>query len=186
MGWVVWRETKDLPEGLIFHVNYLGGDLPTFALNFSRPAGQVICQYYNLLRLGKEGYQRIHSDCYNTAQMLADGLQQIGPFDMIHSGREQDGIPAVTWRLKKGANTKYTLYDLADHLRTRGWLVPAYSLPPHADNIVVQRILVKQGLSADMASLLLDDFKRAVDFFDTHQPHGFVGKEAQMGNHSGR
>jgi len=118
--------------------------------------------------------------------MLADGLQQIGPFDMIHSGREQDGIPAVTWRLKKGADTKYTLYDLADHLRTRGWLVPAYSLPPHADNIVVQRILVKQGLSADMASLLLDDFKRAVDFFDTHQPRGFVGKEAQMGNHSGR
>ena len=88
VGWVVWRETKDLPEGLIFHVNYLGGDLPTFALNFSRPAGQVICQYYNLLRLGKEGYQRIHGDCYKTAQMLAEGLQMIGPFEMIHSGKE--------------------------------------------------------------------------------------------------
>lgn len=186
VGWVVWREKKDLPEGLIFHVNYLGGDLPTFALNFSRPAGQVICQYYNLLRLGKEGYRRIHSDCYSTARMLADGLQQIAPFEMLHCGKEQDGIPAVTWRIKKGADTNYTLYDLANHLRIRGWLVPAYSLPHHADDIVVQRILVKQGLSADMASLLLEDFKRSIDFFDTHQPHGFIDKEAQMGNHSGR
>ncbi len=186
VGWVVWRETKDLPEGLIFHVNYLGGDMPTFALNFSRPAGQVICQFYNLLRLGKEGYQRIHGECYKTAQMLAESLQMIGPFEMLHSGKEQDGIPALTWRIKDGAKTNYSLYDLADHLRTRGWLVPAYSLPPHADNIIVQRILVKQGFSADMASLLLQDFKRSIDFFDSHQPHGFTGKEAQMGNHSGR
>ena len=118
--------------------------------------------------------------------MLAEGLQMIGPFEMIHSGKEQEGIPALTWKIKDGAKTNYRLYDLADHLRTRGWLVPAYSLPPHADNIIVQRILVKQGLSADMASLLLEDFKRSIDFFDSHQPHGFTGKEAQMGNHSGR
>ena len=186
VGWVVWRETKDLPEGLIFHVNYLGGDLPTFALNFSRPADQIICQYYNLLRLGREGYRRIHAACYDTAQMLADGLQQLGPFEMIHSGREQEGIPAVTWRIRKDADTPYTLYDLADHLRTRGWQVPAYPLQPDADHIIVQRILVRQGLSADMATLLLDDFKRSIDFFHTHQPHGFVGHEARMGNHGGR
>lgn len=186
VGWVVWREVKDLPEGLIFHVNYLGGDLPTFALNFSRPAGQIICQYYNLLRLGREGYRRIHAACYDTAQMLADELQQLGPFEMIHSGREQEGIPAVTWRIRKDVNTPYTLYDLADHLRTRGWQVPAYPLQPDADNIIVQRILVRQGLSADMACMLLDDFRRAIDFFRNHQPHGFIGHEARMGNHAGR
>ena len=75
------RDVQDLPEGLIFHVNYLGGDMPTFALNFSRPAGQIIAQYYNFLRLGREGYERIHSACYETAQFLARELVKIGPFE---------------------------------------------------------------------------------------------------------
>ena len=96
------------------------------------------------------------------------------------------GIPALTWRLKPGVKTGYSLYDLADRLRTRGWLVPAYSLPANVEKVVVQRILVKQGLSIDMAKLLLEDFVRAIKFFDEHQPHGFKGREAESGNHAGR
>ena len=185
-GWVVWRDAQDLPEGLIFHVNYLGGDMPTFALNFSRPAGQIIAQYYNFLRLGREGYERIHSACYETAQFLARELVKIGPFEMLYNGDPQLGIPALTWRLKPGANANFSLYDLADRLRIRGWLVPAYSLPANVEKVVVQRILVRQGLSIDMAKLLLADFERDIKFFEEHQPHGFKGREAEAGNHAGR
>ncbi|MFJ7884263.1 glutamate decarboxylase [Pseudomonas sp. NPDC096917] len=185
-GWVIWRDAKELPEGLIFHVNYLGGDMPTFALNFSRPAGQIISQYYNFLRLGREGYERIHSQCYETAQFLARELVKIGPFEMLFNGDPQLGIPALTWRLKPDAKTNYSLYDLADRLRIRGWLVPAYSLPANVENVVVQRILVKQGMSIDMAKLLLEDFARDIKFLEEHQPHGFKGREAEAGNHAGR
>ncbi len=185
-GWVVWRDAADLPEGLIFHVNYLGGDMPTFALNFSRPAGQIVAQYYNFLRLGREGYRRVHQACYDTAMFLARELVKLAPFEMLYDGNPEGGIPALAWRVKAGSALPYTLYDLADRLRTRGWLVPAYSLPANAEEVVVQRILVKQGMSIDMARLLLDDFAREISFFDTHAPHGFVGGEASAGNHSGR
>ncbi len=185
-GWVIWRDASDLPEGLIFHVNYLGGDMPTFALNFSRPAGQIIAQYYNFLRLGRDGYRRLHQACYETAMFLADELKKLGPFEMLFDGNPQDGIPALAWRIRAGCSVPYTLYDLADRLRTRGWLVPAYSMPPAAETVVVQRILVKQGMSIDMAKLLLDDFAREIEFFNTHAAHGFNGKEASAGNHSGR
>lgn len=58
VGWVVWRNVEALHEDLIFNVNYLGGNMPTFALNFSRPGGQIVAQYYNFLRLGREGYKK--------------------------------------------------------------------------------------------------------------------------------
>ena len=132
------------------------------------------------------GYERIHSECYATAQYLARELVKIGPFEMLFSGDPKLGIPALTWRLKPGADTNYTLYDLADRLRIRGWLVPAYSLPANVEDVVVQRILVRQGLSIDMAKLLLEDFARNVKFFEDHKPHGFKGREAEAGNHAGR
>lgn len=168
-GWVVWREAADLPEELIFNVNYLGGDMPTFALNFSRPGGQIIAQYYNFLRLGREGYAKIHNACYATAQYLASEIGKIGPFEIIFDGDSQKGIPALAWKLKKDqAIGGYTLYDLADRLRSRGWQVPAYSMPANREDLVVQRILVRHGVSRDLASLLIDDIKRSLDYFDKH------------------
>lgn len=168
-GWVVWREASDLPEELIFNVNYLGGDMPTFALNFSRPGGQIIAQYYNFLRLGREGYTKIHNACYETAQYLATEISNIGPFEIIFDGDSQKGIPALAWKLKEEkAIGGYTLYDLADRLRSRGWQVPAYSMPTHREDLVVQRILVRHGVSRDLGSLLIDDIKRAVDYFEKH------------------
>jgi len=168
-GWVVWREASDLPEELIFNVNYLGGNMPTFALNFSRPGGQIIAQYYNFLRLGREGYAKIHNACYETAQYLSAEIGKIGPFEIIFDGDSQKGIPALAWKLKQDeAIGGYTLYDLADRLRSRGWQVPAYSMPAHREDLVVQRILVRHGVSRDLASLLIDDINRAVDYFEKH------------------
>ncbi len=165
-GWVVWRTKEDMPENLIFWVNYLGGNMPTFALNFSRPAGQVVCQYYNFIRLGKEGYKRIHQACYDTTKYFADEVEKLGVFEYLSDG--SDGIPAVTWKLKAGVNIGCSLYDLADRLRTKGWLSPAYSMPPKAESVVVMRILVKHGFSKDLASLYLDDLKAALQHFKEH------------------
>ncbi len=168
-GWVIWRETKDLPEDLIFNVNYLGGDMPTFALNFSRPGGQVIAQYYNFLRLGREGYAGVHNACYATARYLSSEIGKMGPFEILFDGDSQKGIPALAWKLKDGVATQgYTLYDLADRLRSRGWQVPAYSMPANREDLVVQRILVRHGVSMDLASLLLEDIRRALDYFQKH------------------
>jgi glutamate decarboxylase len=168
VGWIMWREAADLPDELVFWVNYLGGNMRDIALNFSRPAGQVACQYYNFLRLGHEGYRKIHGACYDTAEYLATELGKLGPFEMIYGGKPDEGIPTLCWRLKDGADPGFSLYDLADRLRIRGWQVPAYSLPAHCENEVIQRILVRHGVSRDLASLLLDDIKNAMDYFAKH------------------
>jgi glutamate decarboxylase len=166
VGWIVWRDKEDLPEDLIFNVNYLGGNMPTFALNFSRPGGQIVVQYYNFLRLGREGYRKIHMACYETAQYLADEIAKMEPFEIIYDGR--GGIPALAWKLKEGVDHGFTLFDLADRLRTRGWQVPAYTLPANREDLAIQRILVKHGFSRDMAGLLLDDYVDAVAHFARH------------------
>ena len=166
VGWVIWRDTADLPDELIFHVNYLGGDMPTFALNFSRPAGQIVCQYYDFLRLGFEGYRKIQNTCYQTAQHIAAAIAKMGPFRLIHDGH--GGIPAVCWTLRDGANPGFSLYDLSDRLRARGWQVPAYSMPPNREDLVVQRILVRHGVSRDLGDLLLDDMRRSLNLLEKH------------------
>lgn len=184
-GWVVWREAKDLPEELIFNVNYLGGNMPTFALNFSRPGGQIIAQYYNFLRLGREGYAKIHNACYATAQFLAREIEKLGPFEMIFSGDSNEGIPALAWKLKDGVKSNYSLYDIADKLRSRGWQVPAYSMPANREDLVIQRILVRHGVSLDLAALLIEDFKRTLDYFEKHPVTKPLSEEDGAGfNHS--
>ena len=163
VGWVVWRDKPDLPEDLIFLVNYLGGNMPTFALNFSRPGGQIVSQYYNFLRLGREGYRKIHQACYDTAKYLADEIGKLGPFKILYDGK--GGIPALCWSLKDGIKSGFTLYDLSDRLRSRGWQLPAYSMPPKREDLVIQRILVRHGFSRDMGDLLLGDMKRSMEYF---------------------
>lgn len=182
VGWVVWREATDLPQELIFDVNYLGGNMPTFALNFSRPGGQVIAQYYNFLRLGREGYAKIHGACYDTAQYLAKEIAALGPFEILYGGDPANGIPALCWKVRDGFDTRgYTLYDLADRLRSRGWQVPAYSMPADRQDLAIQRILVRHGVSHDLASLLVDDLKRSIEFFAAH-PVSAPMTEAEAGS----
>jgi glutamate decarboxylase len=168
VGWVIWREAAELPDDLVFHVSYLGGDMPVFQINFSRPAGQIVAQYYDFLRLGKEGYRRIHNASYETSQMLAAEIVKLGPFELICNGDPLLGIPSVAWRIREGEDPGYTLYDLADRLRTQGWQVPAYPLTGEVADIAVQRILVRQDVSRDLATNLLNDFKEAVSHFDKH------------------
>ena len=185
VGWVIWRDAADLPEELIFNVNYLGGNMPTFALNFSRPGGQIVAQYYNFLRLGKEGYRRIQTACYDTARYLADEIEKLGPFEILFNGDMKKGIPAVSWKLKEDQKDKvnFTLYDFADRLRNRGWQVPAYSMPANREDLVVQRILVRHGVSRDIASLLLEDFRRTLDFFENHSTSPTINEKDGSGFH---
>lgn len=166
VGWILWHDSEDLPEDLVFRVNYLGGDMVDFALNFSRPGSQVIAQYYNFLRLGREGYRKIHAACRDVALYLSGEIAALGPFEIIYDG--SDGIPALSWRLKEGVEQSFTLFDFADRLRTRGWQVPAYALPVNLEDQVIQRILVRHGFSRDMADLLLDDIRRALAHFEAH------------------
>jgi len=181
VGWVIWRDRGELPEDLIFHVNYLGGDMPVFQINFSRPAGQVVAQYYNFLRLGFEGYRGIHNASYEVGQFLASEIDKMGPFELLCDSKPADGIPTVTWRIRDGVDPGYTLFDLADRLRARGWQVPAYTLTGTASDIPVQRILVRLGVSRDLATLLLDDFRDAVTHFSRHPVTVPMSKEESGG-----
>jgi glutamate decarboxylase len=168
VGWIIWREAQDLPEELVFWVNYLGGNMRDIALNFSRPGGQIMCQYYNFLRLGKEGYRKIHAACYDTAKYISSEIAKLGPFEVIYDGEMDAGIPALCWKMKDGVDPGFSLYDLADRLRTRGWQVPAYSLPANVQDLSIQRILVRHGVSRDLGSLLVDDMKWAIEHFRQH------------------
>jgi glutamate decarboxylase len=184
VGWVVWRDAANLPEELIFNVNYLGGNMPTFALNFSRPGGQIVAQYYNLLHLGKEGYRKIQTACYETAQYLSAEINKLGPFKVLFDGDMKKGIPALSWTLKDEYKNKgYTLYDFADRLRSRGWQVPAYSMPANREDLVVQRILVRHGVSRDLASLLIEDMKRTLDYFAKHPMQNSLSEDEGSGFH---
>ncbi len=183
VGWVLWREPQDLPEELVFWVNYLGGNMRDIALNFSRPGGQIVCQYYNFLRLGFEGYRKVHTACYKTAEFLAREIAQLGPFEILYDGAMDRGIPALCWKMKEGENPGFSLYDLADRLRARGWQVPAYSLPPNRGDLVVQRILVRHGVSRDLATLLLGDMRASLDHFAKHPIQTSLGNEEASGFH---
>ncbi len=183
VGWVIWREANDLPEELIFWVNYLGGNMRDLALNFSRPGGQIMCQYYNFLRLGREGYRKVHSACYDTAQFLAAEIEKLGPFEIIYGGEMDAGIPALCWKMKEGADPGFSLYDFADRLRARGWQVPAYSLPANLTDLVIQRILVRHGVSRDLGLLLIEDMKRSMEYFQKHPIHTAMTGEESSGFH---
>jgi glutamate decarboxylase len=168
VGWIMWRSAEDLPDDLVFWVNYLGGNMRDIALNFSRPGGQIACQYYNFLRLGREGYAKVHKACYATAQNLAQEIAALGPFDVLYNGDMASGIPALCWTLKPGTNPGFTLFDLADRLRVYGWQVPAYTLPENCQSQTIQRILVRNGVSRDLATLLMRDIRNALEHLTKH------------------
>jgi glutamate decarboxylase len=168
VGWVLWRSEADLPEEMIFYVNYLGGNMRDIALNFSRPGGQIVCQYYNFVRLGRGGYGDVHGACYETARYLADEIAKMKPYEIIYDGAPREGIPCVCWTLKEGATPSFSLFDLADRLRARGWQVPAYTLPSNCQDRAVQRILVRNGFSRDLATLLLADIQAAMEHLQKH------------------
>ncbi len=160
IGWVIWKDEEYLPKELIFEVSYLGGSMPTMAINFSRSASQVIGQYYNFLRLGFEGYRQIHQRTKDVAMYLSREIEATGLFKIYNDG---ENLPIVCYRLKDDVNVEWTLYDLADRLAMKGWQIPAYPLPINLQNTIIQRIVCRADLSHDMAELFIRDLKMAIN-----------------------
>ncbi len=165
IGFVIWRSEQDLPEDLVFHVNYLGGDMPTFTLNFSRPGNQIVGQYYNFVRLGREGYTRIMETLRDVATHMAAGIGEMGPFEIVSDG---SAIPVLSFRMKDAA--PYTVFHISDQLRTGGWQVPAYTMPEDATDVAVLRIVVREGFGFDLANALLDALGDAVAHLEKYPP----------------
>lgn len=157
LGWAIWRDSKDLPEDLVFNINYLGGNMGTFTLNFSQSASHVVAQYYNFLRLGKEGYSDIMNNAMKNARYLSEKLKETGKFEMIS---KEDTIPIVVFRLLD--TSAYNVFDLSHVLRTRGWIVPAYTMPPNAESVEVLRVVVRESFTRDLADILLNDIEEAM------------------------
>ncbi len=152
VGWVVWRNKEGLPNDLIFDVNYLGGHMPTFALNFSRPGSQVIAQYFMFTSLGRDGYWRVMSEARDVARYIATGIAEIGPYRLLSDGSD---LPVFAFALKPEVEN-YTVFDVSDRLRQSGWLVPAYTFPPNREDLSVLRIVIRAGMTYDMADRLLE------------------------------
>ncbi len=167
IGFVVWRSKEHLPEDLVFRVNYLGGDMPTFTLNFSRPGNQVVGQYYNFLRLGRAGYTQIMRCLSDTARWIGDELRGSEHFEVITDG---SAIPVIACRLK--GKRPYTEFDVSHALRAYGWQVPAYTMPEGATDIAVLRVVVREGFSADLARALRDDLITVLNSLDELKPKG--------------
>ncbi|MGH9120819.1 MAG: pyridoxal-dependent decarboxylase, partial [Acidimicrobiales bacterium] len=153
VGWVVWREESALPRDLVFDVSYLGGHMPTFTLNFSRPGSEVLAQYFMFTSLGFEGYRSVQQSSSDIAQYLSAGVADLGPYRLVSKG---DELPVFSFSLDPSI-TNYTVFDVSDRLRERGWLVPAYTYPPDREDLAVLRIVVRAGMTYDMADHLLAD-----------------------------
>jgi glutamate decarboxylase len=158
VGWVVWRNEDALPDELVFSVNYLGGDESTFSLNFSRSGAPVIAQYYNFLRLGRDGYRRVQTATRDVARHIAAGIDALEPFELLTRGTH---LPVFAFTVREDEQ-RFSVYDVSRALRERGWLVPAYALPAHLDHQSVLRIVIRNGFSRDLGDGLLIDLKHAL------------------------
>ena len=161
LGWVIWRGKEYLPEEMSFSVNYLGASITQVGLNFSRPAAQILAQYYNFIHLGVEGYREIHGNSMEIAKYCH---REIGTMDCFRNYSEELENPLFIWSLKPEYEKKaqWTLFDLQDKLMEKGWMVPAYTMPKNIEDMVVMRIVIRQGMSRDMADMLIADIRNAV------------------------
>jgi glutamate decarboxylase len=159
VGWAIWRDEAALPKELIFDVNYLGGHMPTFSLNFSRPGSEVVAQYYMFTSLGFDGYREVQQHSSAIAQYLSSSIAAMGPYRLISDGNQ---LPVFSFALKP-EKKNYTVFDVSDRLREGGWLVPAYTYPENRQDLAVLRIVVRAGMTFDMADKLIEDLKQRTD-----------------------
>lgn len=162
IGWVIWKNKEDLPEELIFHINYLGADQPTFTLNFSKGSSQVIAQYYQLIRLGHEGYRNVMENCRENMLVLKEGLEKTGRFNVVS---KDNGVPLVAFSLKD--NSRHNEFEVSDLLRRFGWIVPAYTMPPDAQHVTVLRVVIREDFSRTLAERLVIDVQKVLHELDT-------------------
>ena len=157
IGWLIFKDKTDLPEELIFKINYLGGIMPNYSLNFSKGSSTIIAQYYNLIRLGMNGYKNIMENMEENAHYLASKLNGTNRFEVINKSMR---FPIVTVQLK---NSDFTVFHLSEKLRQKGWIVPAYTLPADADEVAVLRMVVKESFSKDMVEMLFNDIMESIE-----------------------
>ena len=160
VGWVLWRDADELPDDLVFKVNYLGGEMPTFALNFSRPGNQVIAQYYNFIRLGFDGYRRVQQASRDVATYLAANISELGAFDLITDGSE---LPVLAFTTAQAVD-RFTVFDVSRFMREKGWLIPAYTFPANREDLAALRIVIRNGGTHDLADILVEDLKSVVGY----------------------
>lgn len=163
VGWLIFKDKSDLPEDLIFNINYLGGLMPNYSLNFSKGSSTIIAQYYNLIRLGKKGYTDVMTNLFKNTIYLSDELEKSGKFEVIN---KKITVPLVVVTLK---DDDFTVFQLSEKLREKGWIVPAYTLPENAEDIAVMRIVVKESFGRDMVEMLLSDLMEAYDLLKKHR-----------------
>ncbi|KAI8346943.1 pyridoxal phosphate-dependent transferase, partial [Mortierella sp. GBAus27b] len=185
IGWVLWRSEDYLPKELVFTLSYLGAEEQTYTLNFSRPVCFMIAQYYNFVRLGREGYTSIIRNDLRNAGVLSAALEKTGYFDLVSDMHRAEGVfgyaqkdnqavhkstgditdynpalPVVTFKLKdefKRANPHIKQSALSTLLRTRGWIIPNYSLPPNEEHVEILRVVVRESLSQDLVDSVVTD-----------------------------
>jgi glutamate decarboxylase len=163
VGWAIWRNEEALPQDLVFDVNYLGGHMPTFALNFSRPGSEVVAQYYMFTTLGREGYRRIMEGAQNVAVHISSEIANMGPYQLISEGRD---LPVFAFALNPEVKN-YTVFDISDRLRQFGWLVPAYTFPANREDLSALRIVIRAGMTMEMADHLLTDIGQVTHFLES-------------------
>jgi glutamate decarboxylase len=163
VGWAIWRDKEALHPDLVFDVNYLGGHMPTFSLNFSRPGSEVVAQYFMFMSLGREGYQRTMEHLQHIALHISNGVADMGCYDLISDGSD---LPVFAFALKPDVKN-YTVFDVSDRLRERGWLLPAYSFPENRQDLSVLRVVVRAGMHVEMADMLLDFLREQTEELDS-------------------
>ncbi|OEL25461.1 Glutamate decarboxylase 2 [Dichanthelium oligosanthes] len=171
VGWVIWRNKEDLPEDLIFHINYLGADQPTFTLNFSKGttrsrlphwSSQIIAQYYQFLRLGFEGYRNVMENCMESTRTLREGLERMGRFTIIS---KEQGVPLVAFTFKDRKDAPLA-FRLSSELRRFGWIVPAYTMPADLEHMAVLRVVVREDFGRPLAERFLSHVRMALGELD--------------------
>jgi len=168
VGWVLWRDSDSLPQELIFNVNYLGGNMPTFALNFSRPGSEVVAQYYTFFRLGRGGFRAVQQAARDVATMLSGQIAVMPEFRLLSRG---DELPVFAFTTTERV-TGWDVFALSRALRERGWQVPAYTFPEDRQDLSVLRIVCRNGFGQDLADLLLADLRAAVDHLNNDSRGG--------------
>jgi glutamate decarboxylase len=184
VGWVVWRAPEYLPKELVFNINYLGADQASFTLNFSKGASQVIGQYYQLIRLGKKGYRAIMNNLTRTADYLSNSLEQLG--FIIMSEKSGKGLPLVAFRIDPKAGKHYDEFAIAHQLRQRSWVVPAYTMAPHTENLKMLRVVVREDFSKSRCDSLLADIKLCCGILDKMDKETIAKTHENIKTHSGK
>jgi len=174
IGWLVMRDKTDLPDDLVFRVGYLGGEMSNYSLNFSKGSSTIIAQYYNILRLGKRGYTAIMRNAISNSRRLAEKLQETDKFEIVN---KEQMFPIVVPRLKDAG---FTVFQLSDQLRKKGWIVPAYRLPENAQDVAVMRIVIRENFSLDLVGALFDDIMGAYSTLEHSAAETQQKREAQV------